>query len=85
VAGPGELADGDAEPRPLGSPQQPDRRLGNREVKNDQAIRIWASQHLNIEMGVGMKTDGWAGAEYWAQGEDESITLETILDTAARS
>jgi phage terminase large subunit-like protein len=48
--------------------------------KNDQAIRIWASQHLNIEMGVGMSTDGWAGAAYWAQGEDEQITLDYILD-----
>lgn len=48
--------------------------------KNDQAIRIWASQHLNIEMGVGMAIDGWAGAAYWAQGEDESITLESLLD-----
>ncbi len=49
-------------------------------AKNDQAIRIWASQHLNIEMGVGMATDGWAGAQFWAQGEDETITIESILE-----
>jgi phage terminase large subunit-like protein len=48
--------------------------------KNEQAIRIWASQHLNIEMGVGMATDGWAGAQYWAQAEDAEITLDYILD-----
>lgn len=48
--------------------------------KSEQAIRIWASQHLNIEMGVGMATDGWPGALYWAQGEDEEITLEYILE-----
>ena len=48
--------------------------------KSEQAIRIWASQHLNIEMGVGMATDGWPGALYWAQGEDEAITLDYILD-----
>lgn len=48
-------------------------------AKNDQAIRIWASQHLNIEMGVGMPTDGWAGAAYWAQSEDDTITLESML------
>lgn len=47
-------------------------------AKNEQAIRIWASQHLNIEMGVGMKTDGWPGAEHWSQAEDDTITLETL-------
>lgn len=49
-------------------------------AKNDQAIRIWASQHLNIEMGVGMQTDGWPGAAYWAQSEDESITIVSMLE-----
>lgn len=48
--------------------------------KGDQAIRVWASQYLNIEMGVGMKTDGWAGAQYWERGEDEKITLDYILE-----
>ena len=36
--------------------------------KGDDEIRRWASQHLNIEMGIGMKTDGWPGAEFWAGG-----------------
>ena len=49
-------------------------------AKNDQAIRIWASQHLNIEMGVGMKTDGWPGAEFWAEAEDATITVDSMLE-----
>lgn len=47
--------------------------------KGDQPIRVWASQYLNIEMGVGMKTDGWPGAEFWTRAEDASITLEEIM------
>lgn len=47
---------------------------------NREAERIWASQHLNIEMGVGMKTDGWPGVEFWAAAEDDTITLDTIID-----
>lgn len=47
--------------------------------KGDHAIRVWASQYLNIEMGIGMKTDGWPGAAYWEQAEDDTITLETLL------
>ena len=49
------------------------------QTKNDQAIRIWASQHLNIEMGLGMKTDGWPGAEFWAAAVDETLTLDTLI------
>lgn len=48
--------------------------------KNDQAIRIWASQHLNIEMGIGLATDGWLGAPHWGAAEDETLTLQNILD-----
>jgi phage terminase large subunit-like protein len=49
------------------------------QTKNDQAIRIWASQHLNIEMGLGMKTDGWPGAEFWSGAVDETLTLDTLI------
>lgn len=42
-------------------------------------FRRWASQHLNVEIGVGLRVDGWAGAELWeARGEPE-LTLEAIL------
>jgi phage terminase large subunit-like protein len=47
--------------------------------KGDDEIRRWASQHLNIEMGVGMKSDGWPGAEFWEAAEDPALTLEEIL------
>ncbi|MES5483588.1 terminase large subunit [Bradyrhizobium sp. INPA03-11B] len=47
---------------------------------NPEAERIWVSQHLNIEIGVGQKNDAWAGAEFWAAGEDETITLEALLE-----
>jgi phage terminase large subunit-like protein len=48
--------------------------------KGEKDIRIWASQHLNIEIGVGLRTDAWAGAEFWDLRADDSITLEALLD-----
>jgi len=48
--------------------------------KGEHAMRIWASQQLNIEIGVGMRTDRWAGAEYWARRADPMMTLESLLD-----
>lgn len=48
--------------------------------KGDQAIRIWASQHLNIEIGIGINNDGWRGADYWEGATDESLTLDVLLE-----
>lgn len=47
--------------------------------KGEKEKREWASQYLNIEMGVGMPMDGWPGAAHWSAASDETITLETIL------
>ena len=42
------------------------------------AKQIWASQHLNIEIGVGLAA-GWLGARYWDAASDPSLTLETLI------
>lgn len=48
--------------------------------KGDHAIKIWASQHLNIEIGVGISDDGWRAADYWEESGDETLTLESLLE-----
>lgn len=40
----------------------------------------WASQHLNIEIGLALGSNRWAGAEFWQKGMDRSITLDALLD-----
>jgi len=40
----------------------------------------WASQHLNVEVGIGLRTDRWPGAEYWLRRADKSLTFETVLE-----
>lgn len=48
--------------------------------KGEHAVRIWASQHLNIEIGLGLRTDAWVGATYWERCVDGSITLDALLE-----
>lgn len=48
--------------------------------KGDHARRIWASQHLNIEIGVGTKANRWPGAEDWERRCDPKLTLAGLLD-----
>lgn len=48
--------------------------------KGQHAVSVWASQHLNIEIGIGQKTDAWPGAEHWAEAEDETLGIEALLE-----
>lgn len=42
--------------------------------------QIWASQHLNIEIGVGLGGDAWSGGIHWEGAALPGLTLERLLD-----
>lgn len=46
--------------------------------KGEDEVRGWASQHLNIEIGLGLMSDRWAGADFW-QDAEIVLTLEELL------
>lgn len=46
----------------------------------DEEICRWASQHLNIEIGMALRSDRWPGADYWEGAADLTLSLETLLD-----
>lgn len=47
--------------------------------KGDEEEQRWASQHLNIEIGLALGGDRWAGAEYWKAAAEPVLTFEEIL------
>ncbi len=47
--------------------------------KGSEDIRLWASQHLNIQIGVGLAAESWAGAEFWEQAAEPAMTFDDIL------
>jgi phage terminase large subunit-like protein len=49
------------------------------ETKGEAELRAWASQHLNIEIGLALRSDSWAGAEFWEQQAVTGLTLEEVL------
>lgn len=50
------------------------------ESKGEAELRSWASQHLNIEIGLALRSDSWAGATLWDKGAiDPTITLESMI------
>lgn len=44
-----------------------------------EALALLASQHFNVEVGLALRNDAWAGAKYWLQAADESLTLDELL------
>ncbi|CZT36146.1 terminase large subunit [Rhizobium sp. 9140] len=46
--------------------------------KGEGSAREWASQHLNIQIGLAMHSDRWVGSDYWEQAGDKALTYEYI-------
>jgi phage terminase large subunit-like protein len=40
----------------------------------------FAAKHLNIEIGLSLRSDRWAGAEFWERQADPSLTLDAIIE-----
>jgi len=50
------------------------------ENEGEASFRGFAAKHLNVEIGIALRSDGWAGAPYWERGIDPSLTLETLIE-----
>jgi phage terminase large subunit-like protein len=46
---------------------------------SEEELRRWASQHLNIEIGLALRADRWPGAEFWEKQGDEALDLDHIV------
>jgi phage terminase large subunit-like protein len=49
------------------------------EATGQDELRAWASQHLNVEVGLALHSDRWAGADYWERQGTACLTLEALL------
>jgi phage terminase large subunit-like protein len=46
----------------------------------DDELARWASQHLNLEIGIALQSDRWVGADYWAGRADLELTLDELIE-----
>lgn len=51
------------------------------QVDGADSVKLFCAKHLNIEIGVGLKTDGWAGAEQWERASEPGFCrdLDNLL------
>lgn len=50
--------------------------------KKDGGFQQFLAKHLNVEIGMNLRSDRWAGADHWEPRADTSLTLEELLDRA---
>ena len=53
--------------------------LDRAERDGDGEVIRWASQHLNIEIGLALGSDRWAGADHWQAAAETTLTLDELL------
>jgi phage terminase large subunit-like protein len=47
----------------------------------EQEFKEFLAKHLNVEIGLNLRSDRWAGADFWEQlGVEKALTLEWLLE-----
>jgi len=47
--------------------------------KRDGQLQMFLAKHLNVEIGMNLRTDRWVGADYWEQRQVD-LTLDELLE-----
>lgn len=48
--------------------------------KTDGTFQQFVAKHLNVEIGMNLRSDRWAGADYWQERAQKGLTLDSLLD-----
>ena len=58
-----------------------EREFKKAELGGPESFRGFMAKHANVEIGLNLRSDRWAGANFWeVQGKEPGLTLETMLD-----
>jgi phage terminase large subunit-like protein len=45
----------------------------------ESSLRGFLAKHLNVEIGLALRSDRWVGAEHWEKRSSSSLTLDALL------
>ncbi|MDG9890570.1 terminase large subunit [Pseudomonas juntendi] len=54
--------------------------LRKKQNAGDGSLQKFLAKHLNIEIGLNLRSDRWTGADFWKVQADESLSLQALLD-----
>ncbi len=50
------------------------------EEEGAEKLALFASQHFNVEIGLALHSDRWAGADFWERQADQLLTFDLLLE-----
>jgi phage terminase large subunit-like protein len=50
------------------------------ELAGQESLRGFLAKHGNVEIGLNLRSDRWAGAEFWEQQARKGVTLDYLLE-----
>jgi phage terminase large subunit-like protein len=53
--------------------------LKKNETKTDGSFQQFLAKHLNVEIGMNLRSDRWAGADFWLRQSEPGLTLDSLL------
>lgn len=57
-----------------------EREFKKAELAGEQSFRGFLAKHANVEIGMNLRSDRWAGADFWEQqGTEKALTLDDLL------
>lgn len=56
-----------------------DREFKKAENDGEESMRGFLAKHLNVEIGLSLRSDRWAGADFWEKQADSVLNLEELL------
>jgi phage terminase large subunit-like protein len=46
----------------------------------EEEVRGFLAKHGNVEIGLNLRSDRWAGADFWEQAAEPGLTLEALIE-----
>lgn len=54
--------------------------LTKAKVAGEESLRGFLAKHLNVEIGLALRADRWAGADLWESAVEPAVTLDGLLE-----
>ena len=48
--------------------------------EDESAVRNFLAKHLNVEIGLDLRSDRWAGADHWEAAAETGLTLDELIE-----
>ncbi len=57
-----------------------ERELQKAQIAGEESVRGFLAKHLNVEIGLNLRSDRWAGADFWEQQADKTLTRQSLME-----